>query len=400
MSELPKVAIVGGPDVDARIELMQHLKSNFETVAVGTNKALSEKFKSEGFEYQVYNLGRGVNPIQDLIAFGQLIYIFRKIKPLIVHTFDTKPGVWARLAARLAGVPVVIGTLPGLGSLYGADSLFRRIIRSIYQLLQFLASKYSDLTIFQNEDDVRQFIEAGIVDENKTKVVLGSGISTKIFDKTRFSDRKNNDLKIEFGIKKSEIVVTMVSRIIRSKGVFEFVEAAKMVRSQNQNVRFLLIGSEDLDSLDQLNSQELVMLKESVIWPGSRQDIPSILAASDIFILPTALREGIPRVLLEAAAVGLPIITTDTPGCKEVVENGVNGFLVSLRDPAAFSQAVIRLVEDQKLRISFGKKSRQRAVEKFDISVISNETQLVYQHLLAAHDVITSVGLGEETNQA
>ncbi len=387
MSEFPKVLIVGGPDVDARLDLMHTLKDDFEIRAIGTEKSLRQKFNDEGFGYDDYTMGRGVNPVKDLMAFRQLTIIFRKLKPMIVHTFDTKPGVWARMAARLAGVPVVVGTLPGLGSLYAADNVVRKILRSIYQGLQSLASKCSDLTIFQNHDDARQFIETGVVDEQKTKVILGSGVNTKVYSQTQISDESRAKLKNEFGIQDSEIVVTMISRIIRSKGVIEYVEAALNVSNQIPSVRFLLIGAEDVGSIDRLATEELAKLNKAVIWPGARQDIPAILAISDVFVLPSAYREGIPRVLLEAASMGLPIITTDSPGCNEVVENEANGLLIPPRDAEALSQAVNCLVEDQKLRQRFGEKSRQRVEEVFDISVIARQIRSVYYDLLASRSV-------------
>ena len=158
MPSLPKVLLVGGPDVDARLELMHCLKDAFNFSAFGSDPTLHDRFSTEGFSYSTYCLNRQTNPALDLLTFGQLMFAFRKLKPQIVHTFDTKPCVWARLAARLAGVPVIIGTLPGLGSLYASNSLKTRLVRLVYQRLQALACRFSDLTIFQNHDDARQFI--------------------------------------------------------------------------------------------------------------------------------------------------------------------------------------------------------------------------------------------------
>jgi N,N'-diacetylbacillosaminyl-diphospho-undecaprenol alpha-1,3-N-acetylgalactosaminyltransferase len=383
MPALPSVLIVGGPDVDARLELMHSLSDSFEISALGSLPSLQNKFTIEGFSYYSYTMNRGVNPLGDLKTLFQLFTIFREKKPQIVHTFDTKPGVWGRLAARLAGVQVVIGTLPGLGSLYGDESFKSRVLRSIYQRLQSLACRLSDLTIFQNEDDTRQFIKDGIVPAPKAMVILGSGINTKMFSPAQVSEADKMKLKTEFKIQPDEIIVTMISRIIRSKGVFDFMQSAREIQQDNPKVHFLLVGGEDSESIDRLTQEELIQLKRDVHWLGHRSDIPSILAISDIFVLPSIYREGIPRVLLEAAAMKLPIVTTNSPGCKEVVENGVNGFLVPAHDSAALSNAITSLVKAPELRQRFGQASQQRAVERFDTAVISGQTRNVYEQFIS-----------------
>lgn len=382
-SPLPKVVLVGGPDVDARLDLMHCLKDAFDISALGSHFALHDKFLAEGFDYNAYHLSRQVNPLSDLLTLGHLVSIFRRLNPQIVHTFDTKPDVWGCLAARLAGVPIIIGTSTGLGSLYGSDSLKTRLIWSGYQRLQTLACRISDLTIFQNHDDAHYFITNRMISEQKTKVILGSGVRTDLFAPARVSEKERVRLRDEWGFQVGEIVVTMISRVIRSKGVLEFMTAAQHVGTCHPNIRFFLVGPEDEDSFDRLSTEELTQLKQIVTCSGPRRDIPSVLAISDIFVLPSAYREGIPRVLLEAASMGLPLVTTDSPGCNEVVENGVNGFLVPVRDIAALSQAILHLIEQPQLRQRFGQASRQRAVQRFDFSVVAAQTRSVYQQLLA-----------------
>jgi glycosyltransferase involved in cell wall biosynthesis len=391
-SSLPKVIVVGGSDVDARLELMHCLKNTFNISALGSQPGLRDKFLTQGFDYTHFHLNRQANPLSDLVTIRQLVSIFQRSKPHIVHTFDTKPGVWGTLAARLAAVPVIVGTVTGLGSLYANENLTTRIIRSAYQTLQKLACHFSDLTIFQNRDDARQFITAGVVLAQKATVILGSGITTESFAPDRISDLERMGLKAELGIQSDEITVTMISRVIRSKGVLEFMAAAQQVCPHYPNVRFLLIGPEDKDGIDRLNPAELDQLSRAVIWPGLRRDIPALLAISDIFVFPSAYREGIPRVLLEAASMELPIVTTDSPGCNEVVENGVNGLLVGPYDVKALCEEIIRLIKRPDLRQRFGAVSRQRAVARFDLSVIADQTRELYQQLLA-HKMLSPVAL-------
>lgn len=381
---LPKVILVGGPDVDARLELMHSLEDDFNVSALGSLPTLQDRFLAEGFDYSAYHLRRRVNPLSDLWTVGQLVLILQKLRPQIVHAFDTKPGVWACIAARLAGVPIVIATVTGLeGSLSDSDSLKTQLIKSVYQRLRTLACHVSDLTIFQNHDDVRKCIASGIVSRQKTKVILGSGVSTDLFARTRVSDGERARLRHELGIQPDQVVVTMISRVMRSKGVVEFMTAARAVRLAYPHVCFLLVGPEEVESSDRLNSAELTELKRTVHWPGPRRDIPAVLAVSDIFVLPTAYGEGLPRVLLEAASMELPIVTSDSPGCNEVVEDGVNGFLTPEKDAEAVKQAILRLIEQPGLRHRFGRVSRERVVERFEISIIASQTRSVYRQLLA-----------------
>jgi glycosyltransferase involved in cell wall biosynthesis len=382
MKPISKVLLVGGPDIDARLDLMHSISDRFEIIALGSLSSLHDKFSTEGFCYYSYTLNRGVNILGDLKTIFQLINIFRELKPQIVHTFDSKPCVLGRMAAHWAGIPIIIGTLPGLGSLYSNDSLATQFLRFFYQELQRLACRVSDLTMFQNFDDFRQFIKARIVLEQKAKVILGSGINTNLFSPDNISDDTKDKLKTEFKIQPDEIVVTMISRIIYSKGVIEFMKSAQEMHLNNPKLHFLLIGSEDRESIDRLSQEDIVQLKRVVDWRGSRSDISSILAISDIFVLPSIYREGIPRVLLEAAAMELPIVTTNSPGCKEVVENGINGFLIPMHNSKALSSAIKSLIEKPELRCVFGQVSRQKAIQKFDTKKISDQIKALYEQLL------------------
>ena len=385
-----RLILVGGPDVDSRIDLMHHLEQDFSVFAVGSEPALEARFSQAGFGYRHYHLARRVHPVADVVALAELRGIFRQERPDIVHAFDTKPCVFVRLAARLARVPVVIGTLPGLGSLYVDNGLATRAVRAIYERLQRLASYSSDLTIFQNCQDAREFVARSIVPETKVAVIPGSGVRTGRFSPVRVSQSERERVRTELGISPNALLVTMVSRLIRSKGVIEFAAAAQVVRERYPQAAFLLVGPSDQQSVDRLTPQELAQLAQNVTWAGAREDIPAVLATSDVFVLPSFYREGIPRVLLEAASMGLPIVTTDSPGCREAVEDGVNGFLVPPRDPDALARAILRLIEEPELRRRFGQASRQRAVERFDLAKIAEQTRSIYQDLLARKGLLSA----------
>jgi glycosyltransferase involved in cell wall biosynthesis len=381
----PRVLIVGGPDVDARIELMRALGDEFCMTAAGSAPGLAERFAEAGLEYFYYFLDRGRNPCLDMYTIASLLRLFQRLRPHIVHTFDTKPCVWGPLAARLARVPGIVATLTGVGgALYLNDSVCTRAVRASYIALQRLACGVTNLTIFQNQEDAQHFISAKIVRDDTARLIPGSGVSTKRFAPGCVADDVRRRARSELGIQPSaELVITMVSRVIRSKGVLEFAAAAREIRRRDLRVRFLLVGPQDEGSIDRLSAAEMAGVKDAVTIVGPRQDIPVVLALSDIFALPSAYREGIPRVLLEAASMGLPIVTTDSPGCNAVVAHGVNGFLVPTRDAASLTRALLALIEDPVLRRRFGSASRRRAIERFDLSLIVKQTQSVYREVLA-----------------
>jgi glycosyltransferase involved in cell wall biosynthesis len=362
---------------------MRVLSRDFDLYAAGTDARLAASFAEAGFRFRYYRMSRLANPVVDGWAVWQLVRMFRADRPAIVHTFDTKPGVWGRLAAKLAGVPVVIGTLPGLGSLYSEPNWKGRLIRPLYEQLQRLVSRWVDLTIFQNADDAREMERRGVVPPGRTAIISGSGVRTDVFTPPRSRDGEV-PLRAELGVPEGRMVVAMVSRILRSKGVLEFAAAARRVQQVEPGIAFLLVGQADVESLDALSADELRQLRESVIWAGWRGDVKDILALSDVFVLPSFYREGIPRVLIEAAATGLPLIAVDGPGSREVVEDGVNGVLVPPRDSAAIAEAVLRLARAPELRARLGERSRERAVSRFDLAVVAEETRSLYEALLKA----------------
>ncbi len=382
----PRVSIVGGVDVRARLPLMERLRDEFELVAVGAGPEAA--FAEAGFAYHCYapTQHARVSPLADARAFLALARIFRAERPQIVHAFDTKAGVWGCLAARLAGVPVTLGTVNGLGFLFRADSFPQRLLSRSYQALQALACAASSATVFQNPDDARVFVDAGLAEREKVVLVPGSGVDTDRLDPARFAPEARARLRAELGLGPDELVVIMVTRVIRSKGVTLLLAAARALRASRPRLRFLLVGAHEPESMDRLSEPELASLRAELRWTGARRDVPALLAASDVMAFPSGYGEGIPRVLLEAAAMALPIVTTDAPGCREVVEPGVTGIRIPVGDAAALSAALQQLADDPALRRRFGENGRARAVERFDLGVVALRTRLLYRGLLAQHE--------------
>jgi glycosyltransferase involved in cell wall biosynthesis len=374
------VAIVGGPDVDARQDLMERLAAEFEPFALGTTDELGSSFADRSLAYRSYRMSQRVDPVGDVRATWELVRAFRTTRPAVVHTFDTKPGVYGRLAARLAGVPVVVGTLPGLGSLYGESSLRSAVTRLAYQPLQTLACRAADTTIFQNRDDAREFVDRRVVSPAKARVIAGSGVRTDLLRPGAVTPTA----RAELGLPETSAVVLMISRLLRSKGVLEFAAAAQHARRSRPDVSFVLVGPADAGSPDALTPVELDELRATVGWQGPRSDVPGLLALADVFVFPSYYREGDPRVLLEAASMGLPLVAADAPGSRDVVVDRVTGLLVPPRDASAVAAAVAELLGDAELRAALGAAARAAAVERFSLEHVAAQTGALYRELLAA----------------
>jgi glycosyltransferase involved in cell wall biosynthesis len=324
-----------------------------------------------------------VTPLDDARAFFELARIFRAERPQIVHAFDTKAGVWGCLAARCTRVPIALGTVNGLGFLFREDSVKRRLLARSYRVLQRLACRASSATVFQNPDDARVFVERGLVRPERVVLVPGSGVRTDELDPKRYDAAQRAGLRSALGFSADDVVAIMVTRVIRSKGVLELLAAARALRATEPRARFLLVGAHEPESMDRLSEPELRALAAELVWVGQRDDVPALLAAADLMVFPSAYGEGIPRVLLEAAAMALPIVTTDAPGCREVVEPGCNGFRIPIGDGPALTEAVARLVDDAELRRRFGAAGRARALARFDLAVVAERTRALYQELLS-----------------
>ena len=391
----PKVLLVGGPDVDGRIPIINKLKQKYDFLVAGSYEQSALPFEQAEIEFVHYHLNRGANPLYDLQTVTALIGLMKNHRVDIVHTFDTKPNVWGRLAAWFCGVPIIIGTVPGLGALYANEGTLYQLARTIYQPLQKFASQKSNLTIFQNSDDQQQFIDLGIVPSEKTMVINGSGIDTSLYNPASFSNADRQRLRQKLSIPEKAIVVTMIARVVQSKGVLEFADAANILKAQFPNLYFLLVGPMDGRGPEQLTEAQIKILQTSVNWIGKRSDIPEILNATDIFTLPSNYREGVPRVLLEAGAMALPLITTNSPGCNKVVLDKQTGLLIPNHDSVALANAITKLTLSPQLRFSLGYAAQKHVKSVFELSIIAQQTDDLYQDILTQTQYQTQFNLAK-----
>ena len=326
---------------------------------------------------------RRASPVSEARSILALRSIYARTKPDLVHHFTAKPNIYGAMAARLAGVPVAVASVNGLGYVFIERDLRSTFIRPVVSLLYRLAFGMSGAVLFQNRDDVAFFQDRGLVSGRKVRHTAGgSGVNTSYFTPDAVGDDSLASLRGSLGLAEETPVVLMAGRMLAHKGVAEMVECARIL-SQRRQVCFLLAGAVDSGNPASISPDRLAEWEERgwVRYLGERSDIRELLALSDLVVLPS-YREGFPRVLLEAAAMGKPMVATDVPGCRDVVDNGVNGLLVPARDAGALVIAIETLLDSPELRARMGKAAREKALREFDERDVVKGIMDVYDELL------------------
>ncbi len=343
---------------------MEALVERGHTVyAVCPDGGYSVQFGDYGVKHISYTIEReSVNPFKEKRSIEN---IYRAISPLkldIIHTFTAKPNIYGTFAAKRAQVPVILNLVEGLGSFYVDETPKSKLMRFVIERLYKSAFKISDRVVFVNSDDPQYMLDRGILTKDKVEIIKSVGIDTKRFAPDAIMDK--NEIKRALGLE-GKTVVLMVARAIWHKGIREFYEAAEMLAAED--VAFVLVG--DVDRGNPSSANVAFLKQNHVKWLGHRDDIVDLTAIADIYVLPS-YREGVPRTLLEAASMGKPIVTTDTMGCREVVDDGINGFLVPVKNSQALASKIARLLADRSLREKMGAESRKKALREFEIEKI------------------------------
>lgn len=313
---------------------------------------------------------RSQNPLRELATIAQLIAIYRRVRPDIVHHVAVKPVLYGSLAARIARIPAVVNALAGMGYLFSSRELKARVLRPFVELAyRALIARPNSRLILQNPDDLALLRSRGIADPQRTVLIRGSGVDLATFAA----------VPEPVGV----ALVVLPARLLRDKGVVEFVEAARQLRAQGASARFVLVGAPDPDNPAAIAPELLRQwIAEGLVesW-GWRDDMAEVFRECHIVCLPS-YREGLPKALIEAAACGRPIVTCDVPGCREVVTDGDNGWLVPARDATALARALGRLIADPPLRARMGARSRSRAEAEFSIDGVIERTLALYRQCL------------------
>jgi len=309
---------------------------------------------------------RGVNPAAQIASLLAIARLYRRLRPTLIEHATIKPVLYGGLAARALRQPAVVSWMTGLGFVFisqGASAaLVRRAVAAGYRTA---LRRPGSWVIFENPDDRDLFVAAGLTEPGRTRLIRGAGVDMAMFHPT----------PEEPGVP----VVVLAARMLRDKGVVEFVEAARRLRSSGAAARFVLAGAADPDNPAGLPEAQLRAWSEegSVEWWGQRHDMAEVFRGAHVVCLPS-YREGLPKVLVEAAASGRAIVATDAPGCREVVRDGWNGLLVPVRDAVALAEAIGRLLADPAERARMGARGRERVQDQFSDRQVIRETLAVY----------------------
>ncbi len=333
----------------------------------------AEILRSEGLSFHPIPMTRsGLAPWKEFTTIAVLFRLYRRLGPNLVHHLRLKPVLYGGLAAYGARVPAVVGLLTGLGYVFIAESRKALFMRKLVVLSCKVAFKHGNQRIiFQNPDDQGVFIQNQILPASQTALIKGSGVDIHTYLPTPEPE----------GVP----VVVLASRMLRDKGVIEFVEAARSLKAVGVSARFVLVGETDPGNPTAISADQLRgWADEGIVeWWGHQTDMRKVLSQANVVCLPS-LREGVPKVLIEAAACGRSIVTTDAPGCREIVRNGENGLLVPVRDSKALADALRLLIESAPLRAQMAARGREIAVSEFSVERVVNETLGVYRELLAS----------------
>jgi len=369
-----------------RMGVMKEIKrKGFEVFACGniTKKELVKEIEKHEIKFINIPLKRSFDWWGgDILYFFRVYFFCRKKKINVCHNFTIKPCIYASLAQKMTGVPKIYCTITGLGYIFQENNLKISLLRKIVIFLYKFSFKFTDKVIFQNPDDSELFIKLGIIKKEKTKIIKSSGVDVDEFSPFSVDQEKIKNLKKEIDYKEDKIYITLVSRMLWQKGVGEFIEAAKKLKKKYNNLIFLLVGPVDRESPSGIPREKLENWhKEGIVkYLGERRDIREILAISDIFTFPSYYGEGVPKALLEAGAMGLPLVTTNIPGCKEVVDDNKNGFLIRPKDTEDLAEKIETLIKDEGLRVRFGKNSKEKILKEFDEkNVVKKYIEQIYK---------------------
>ena len=379
------VAIVSNSDTNIyqfRAPIMRKLiEAGVRVYAIAPPGRFVADIEAMGVEFVPWNLNRrSLNPFVEIGPLFELIGIYRRIKPDLAQHFTVKPNVYGAIAARLAGVPLVFGGVTGLGTAFASGGPLRQMLRLAVKLLYRLATALSDRVTFQTEHDARLLYgESGA--EKALVIRGGSSVDLTTYNQDAVPQSDRDRIRNELGVGPSHLIVTMASRLLYDKGVAEYVQAARRIKDTRSDVHILLAGERDPGNRDSVTSGDLQQWSEegSIKYIGYRDDVPALLATSDVVVLPTYYPEGIPRVLIEAAAMSRPIVSTTIPGVAEIVEDGVNGTLVAPRDANALAGAIEELLDDPQLREQYGAAGRLKAEREYDDREVARRYVEEYQ---------------------
>ncbi len=354
-----------------RLSLAKCLRDcGHEVILVSPPGRFAGLLEQAGFRWIGWNVGRQtLAPWTETVALANLTGIYRQERPALVHHFTIKPVLYGSLIARILKIPAVVNSVTGLGYVFLRQELKARLIRQMARLQYRMAFSHPNCAaIFENDTDRQYFIRTGLVASKQSRLIEGVGIDPGLFTPAPEPG----------GIP----VIVLPARMLWDKGVGTLVEAARLMRPRCQ-ARIALVGEPDSGNPASIEEETLNEWRQQGIieWWGWRENMPAVYQEAHIVTLPSS-GEGVPTVLLEAAACGKPLVATDVPGCRDVVADGVNGLLVPPGDPAALAEALEKLIRQPELRKKMGEAGRQLILEKYTSQRVNAATLAVYGQIL------------------
>lgn len=345
--------------VNFRGDLIKDIREKgYDVVVVVPEDERSDFFKENQVKIRLVNLKKNSFSVFNVLTYYRTLKKIIKVEqPDKVFSYTVKPVIFGSMAAKKAGVGEIYSLICGLGLLFCSDGWKIRMVRGVVGVLYKRALRYNTKVIFQNKEDIVEFVGRGYVEEEKCELVDGSGV-----DLARFKRNK---------LPKGKVSFLMVSRILKEKGVMVYLKAAKMVKEKYPDVEFVYIGSVDKNK----NALDFDLLKPYfedgiVEYVPETKEVEKYIAKCSAFVLPTYYREGIPKTILEALAMGRPILTTNTPGCRETVVEGRNGFFVQVKRAGDLAEKMIWMIENRDQLQAMGDKSFKLCKERFTIEKI------------------------------
>lgn len=343
-----------------RMDMMKDfIKKGHTVIALGSEPEADWKGKFEEYNIdyrQLYVERNGMNPLKDLRTFRSMHEFMKKERPDRVFAYQAKTVVYGSIAAKINGISEVYPLIAGLGSIFRGKGFKNKTVKLIMKVEYWVACKCSKKVFFQNNDDKNEFIQNGLIKDDKTAIINGSGVNLEKFKPTLLPQ---------------EPVFLFIGRLIKDKGIMEYLEACKEVKAKHPNVRCLLVGPYDSNP-SALKPEELGPYVESGIieYFGEQSDVRPFIAQCSTYLLPS-YHEGTPKTVLEAMAMGRPIITSDAPGCRETVIDGKNGYLVKVKDIQGLINKMEYLISNQDICKNMGIESEKIAREKYDVKIIN-----------------------------
>jgi glycosyltransferase involved in cell wall biosynthesis len=341
-----------------------------------SNKENFQRLKNAGFKcYEFKLMRKSINPFLEARNLLRIYMLIKELSPKIVHAVTVKPIVYAGLVCNYLRIPF-IGSITGLGSVFSSRNVFVDLLKILVkQLYRMVFNNNHSLALFENGDDQKIFLKNRIINPESSRVMLGAGIDLK-----KFSYDENYP--------QGTPVVLFASRMIVDKGIYDFIGAIEYLKAKGIAVRAKIAGILDEDALNCVHESELKEWhnKGIVEWLGQCEDMPKLFRSSNVVVLPTKYGEGIPRVLIEAAAVGRPIVASDVAGCREIVKNEYNGFLVPIGDVKKISLAIEKIILNTDKQREFGRNGRDLVQKKFSKEKIIDQTIRAYNLLKHIHE--------------